>query len=277
MMKERNRKLRKTLMIICCALVLVAISVGTTLAYLTDTEAVTNVFTVGKVGITLNEAKVGADGKALTGDAAERVNTNSYHLIPGQAYDKDPMVTIDAESELAYVRMMVKVTDYGDLVNILQKEFGSYANFIGGNHQYIDAKKPVGGEYAVPYVKLEAFANIDSSWTLTAWYRDETADTAVYEYRYNSMTEKKEDEYDLTPLFKAFTLPGWMDNTDLAALGKEYELVKTDDDRRDPKYELRSSSDDIGFSIDIEAHAIQATGFDSADKAWEAFDEQMKN
>ena len=39
-MKRRNRKLRKAITMVCCALALVAISVGATLAYLTDTEAV---------------------------------------------------------------------------------------------------------------------------------------------------------------------------------------------------------------------------------------------
>ena len=71
----------KALLVVACALLLVAASVFGTMAYLTSTDKVTNTFTVGKVKITLDEAKVGTDGKALTGSGAARVQANSYKLI----------------------------------------------------------------------------------------------------------------------------------------------------------------------------------------------------
>jgi len=118
-MNRKNRKLRKALLVLCCALALVAISVGATLAYLTDTEAVTNVFTVGKVGISLDEAKTDVDGDIILDDNDNeiRINntnsgregyTNEYHLIPGQTYAKDPTVHVDADSEDSWIFVKVE-------------------------------------------------------------------------------------------------------------------------------------------------------------------------
>ena len=52
----------KALLVLACAVMLVAASVFGTLTYLTDNDAVTNTFTVGKVNITLDEALVTENG-----------------------------------------------------------------------------------------------------------------------------------------------------------------------------------------------------------------------
>ena len=94
------------------AALLVSASVMGTMAYLTSqTKTVTNTFTVGNVVITLDEAPVDADGDKTTGN---RVMENSYKLMPGHDYDKDPTVHVDAESEDAW--LFVKVVD--EIVNI---------------------------------------------------------------------------------------------------------------------------------------------------------------
>ena len=95
----------KALLVVACALLLVAASVFGTMAYLTSTDTVTNTFTVGKVNIKLDEAKVDADGKPVT--PAERVKENSYKLLPGHTYTKDPIIHVDANSEDCY--LFVKV------------------------------------------------------------------------------------------------------------------------------------------------------------------------
>ena len=123
-MKKSNRKLHKALLLTCCALALVAISVGATLAYLTDSEAVTNVFTVGKVVISLDEAKTNEAGEPLNAAgqvvelaSAERISgnrsaneqyTNTYHLIPGETYTKDPTVHVDTDSEACWLFVKVE-------------------------------------------------------------------------------------------------------------------------------------------------------------------------
>jgi hypothetical protein len=56
---------------------------------------------VGKVKITLDEAKVDVYGKPVSG--AGRVTANDYKLIPGQEYTKDPTIKVLKGSEECYV------------------------------------------------------------------------------------------------------------------------------------------------------------------------------
>lgn len=101
-MKTKSKALLMTL----CAVLLVAASVLGTMAYLTSTDKVTNTFTIGKITITLDEAQVDADGKAQTN--VPRVKENSYKLMPGHAYDKDPTVHVKKDSEDAYIFVKVE-------------------------------------------------------------------------------------------------------------------------------------------------------------------------
>ena len=101
-MKTRSKALLLTL----CAVLLVAASVLGTMAYLTSKDTVTNTFTVGKVEITLDEAPVDANGKETTG---ARVKANSYKLLPGHKYDKDPTIHVAEDSENCW--LFVEITD----------------------------------------------------------------------------------------------------------------------------------------------------------------------
>ena len=96
----------KALLLSLCAVMLVAASIFGTLAYLTDTDAVENTFTVGQVGITLDEADVNPDGTYVS-DENVRVHANEYHLMPGHEYIKDPTVHVDADSEDSWLFVQV--------------------------------------------------------------------------------------------------------------------------------------------------------------------------
>ena len=106
------KKKTKALMLVLCAVLLVTASVLGTMAYLTSQDEVVNTFTVGKVAITLDEAKVNADGIAVT--PAERVKQNAYHLLPGHGYTKDPTVHVQANSEDSFIFVKVEngIADY---------------------------------------------------------------------------------------------------------------------------------------------------------------------
>lgn len=96
---------RKALLLAFSAILLVAASVLGTYAFLTaQSQKVENTFTVGKVAITLDEAKVTAMGVV---DGSERVQANSYKLIPGHSYVKDPTVHITAGSENSWLFVRV--------------------------------------------------------------------------------------------------------------------------------------------------------------------------
>ena len=100
--------MKKKILLVGLMVVLVAaVSVGLTVAFLTSQSAVTNTFTVGDVAITLDEAKVDANGVKIEG--ANRVTENTYKLIPGHSYTKDPQIHVGATSEDCY--LFVKVED----------------------------------------------------------------------------------------------------------------------------------------------------------------------
>ncbi len=101
-MKTKTKAIALTL----CAVLLVVASVMGTMAYLTSKDTVTNTFTVGNVSITLDEAKVDKYGTVVEG--ADRVDANSYDLVPGHTYTKDPTVTVAANSEPCYVFVKVE-------------------------------------------------------------------------------------------------------------------------------------------------------------------------
>jgi len=145
----KNSKLRRILLTLACAVLLVSLSVGATLAYLTSTtQVVENTFSVGNVKITLDEAPVDEDGKATDGD---RVMANNYHLLPAHEYDKDPTVHIAEGSEDCWI--FVKVT-----------------NDISA----IETKAPYGDDGATGTIAEQMTAN---GWTLVA------GETNVYAYK----------------------------------------------------------------------------------------------
>ena len=92
----------KALLMSLCAVLLVAASVLGTMAYLTDSKDVKNTFTVGNVTITMDETDV--DDSTPN---KERDQANSYKLMPGHIYTKDPIIHVDANSEDCY--LFVKV------------------------------------------------------------------------------------------------------------------------------------------------------------------------
>ena len=96
----------KAIVIALCAVLLVAASVLATLAFLKSSDSVTNTFTVGKVKITLDEAKATEYGDVA--DATVRVKSNTYKLIPGHKYAKDPTVHLEKGNEESYIFVKVE-------------------------------------------------------------------------------------------------------------------------------------------------------------------------
>jgi len=224
-------QVKKVLAVILCVALIMSVSIMGTLAYLTDRAAVTNTFTVGNVDIDLNEAKVNPDGTLVEG--ADRVTENTYHLIPGQTYVKDPTVTIKAGSEASYIRMLVTINYKSELDAIF-----------------------------APGVKLDSIFN---EWDSTTWiYHNETEDatnnTVTYEFRYKeTIKPESTGNLALAPLFSSFTIPG-------SLTGEQLDTLLTKDTDGNIVKQL---------TITVNAHAIQAAGFDTADAAWVAFDAQM--
>ena len=107
---------RKKLLIVLCAVfalaAIIATSIFGTIAYMTSASKVSNVFTVGNVFITLDESVVTSEGVIDT-TATSRTDRNSYHLMPGKSYDKDPRITVQADTESCYLFLVTRnqITD----------------------------------------------------------------------------------------------------------------------------------------------------------------------
>ncbi len=189
-MKTRS----KVLLGVSGALLLVAGSVAGTLAYLTSTKSVVNVFTIGKVGITLDEAVVDNDGKAVDAENQRSDEGNEYHLVPGKRYDKDPTITVSDGSEEAYVRMMLTVHKASIVQEIIDND-----------------------------ASLTDYADLFDGWDETAWIyedftEDTTADTITFEFRYADTVSGMAGEQKLEPLFTELVAPGSITNDQMQEL-----------------------------------------------------------
>ena len=93
--------MKKKLTTVLAIVLVVALSVAGTYAYLTSkTATITNTFTVGKVKIDLTET---------TG--------TEYQLIPGKVHEKNPIVTVIGGSEKCY--LFVKFEENGNAAKYL--------------------------------------------------------------------------------------------------------------------------------------------------------------
>lgn len=222
------KNMKKILLTVVAAMLLVVMSVAGTLAYLTSTsQEVKNTFTVGNVSIILDEAQIIDDGTKSNHDV--RVLENSYKLQPGLTYKKDPTVTVLKGSEDCYVRAQVTVSDYSKLKDAFPVD--RYADYWVGD-----------------VFLLEMLVN--GTWDKATWIPQavtaEKTDTSVtYEFWYKEIVtseQTKDGNKVLDDLFEEIKLPDDMTNTELSYL-------------KDMK-------------INVVAHAIQAEGFDDAADAW---------
>ena len=210
--------MKKKILVACLCVALAVLTIaGTTLAYLTSQETVTNTFTVGKVEIKLDEAKANADGTLVPN--ADRVKANSYKLIPGHTYTKDPTVTVLSGSESSYIKMTVTFTKAAELDAIFA---------------------PTGADLT------SIFNGYDSTnWIYKGNTEDTTANTRTYEFWYKEAVAAPTADVALDALFDQIKAPDSLTNSDLNNL-------------KDLK-------------ITVNAYAIQADGFATAEAAWAAF------
>ena len=105
-MKKFGKKILIALGALVAVAAIVAASVMGTLAYMTSASKVSNVFTVGNVFITLDEGVVNSEG--IITDVNNRTDRNSYLLMPGKSYDKDPRITVQADTESCYLFLVTR-------------------------------------------------------------------------------------------------------------------------------------------------------------------------
>lgn len=131
--------MKKKILIMAIAASLLALTVaGTSIAYFTDTDEATNVFTVGEVNIQLTEAKVTTDANGWniiedtstterfvsTGIAYDDIRT----LWPGQSIAKDPTIE-NIGSEKAFVGAIITIKN---VQSLLATDAAREAFIVGG-------------------------------------------------------------------------------------------------------------------------------------------------
>lgn len=180
----------KALLLTLCAVLLVAASVMGTMAYLTSTDKVKNTFTVGKVAIKLDEAKADIDGSLVEG--AERVKANSYKLLPGHTYNKDPMVTVLSGSEASYIKMTVTFSKASALDAIFASTGADLTSIFNGYDS--------------------------ANWIYKGNTKDAAADTRTYEFWYKETVGAPNADVALDALFDSITVPGTITNKQLETI-----------------------------------------------------------
>lgn len=129
---------KKVILTVLCAVLLVVGSVLGTMAYLTSkTATANNTFTVGNVSITLDEALVNDDGTVVTGDDAARVTSNTYKLMPGHTYTKDPTIHVAQGSEACWLFVKVDngIANIEDSSNTIASQMAKDSNWTLVNGQ----------------------------------------------------------------------------------------------------------------------------------------------
>lgn len=250
--------MKKTFVILLCAVLVVSSAALGTIAYLTDRQGVVNEFTVGNVQIEVDESDVYEEGDNIpegsevgdpkpnpdydpndpaSGDENLRTDEgNTYPMVPASEYVKDPTMTVKAGSQESYVRMVVTLTKATALKEIFAELQTMYPN-----------------DFANGFLPEEYTGDTWNSekWPCFAMTEDTENDAFVLEFRYPETVNPSEaDDLELEPLFEKIVIPGQLNNDHLAKLE--------------------------GFTIDVQGHAIQKQGFDNADDAWAAFDAQTE-
>ena len=181
-MKTKTKALCLTL----AAVVLVAATFFGTMAYLTSTtETVNNTFTVGKVKITLDEAKV--DDSGNVNDSSTRVTQNTYKLMPGHTYVKDPTVHFKAGSEASWLFVEVKNgiadieskdTDYKNIdAQIKEKGWTALTGVTGVYYKEVLASGDADVDYPV-FANFKIDGSVDG--TTLETYAGKTVEVTAY-------------------------------------------------------------------------------------------------
>ena len=233
----------KALLLTLCAVLLIAASVLGTMAYLTSTAKVENTFTIGKVEIKLDETDV-------TNPTGPRVTANSYKLMPGTTYTKDPTVTVKAGSEESYVRMKVTFNNAAALMEMLPNA-DNLEDFTPDEIALIKKIAPI--------LYLTNYTAVDAGWlpeytmfgmekTLADpnyFVYDAANDTVTYIFYYPTTVTATTADVTLPALFDTIKVPEHVTGEQLAELNN--------------------------FQITVIAEAIQAGSFTDAADAWSHF------
>jgi predicted ribosomally synthesized peptide with SipW-like signal peptide len=231
MPKAKSKKLsNRTHLIALLAIVLVAVvAIGGTLAYMTDSETKTNIFSVGDLDITLTELNFDPD--------------DALAIVPGDTFEKDPTITLEADSNDAYVRFVVSLDTEETAKDIEERDFEKIV------YQYTAVSALVYGQNDD---LVGARVRMNTGAYLTEAQLAEATITTTY-YPVGLVYENHEilQAGESVTLFEGVLVPTWWNQTQLQLLGD--------------------------FKIIVTAEAVQADNFVDATAAFTALDGEIAN
>lgn len=231
-----------------CIALIASLSIGGTLAFLTDTEEVTNHFSVGDLDITIDEPKWDDEGTPDDdggtpddpSDDTPGTPGNGKNLVPGDTREKDP--TITAVTGDSYMRVILTIQDK-DGTPITDKE---RLNSILDTIYYANPVLDEDSSYSI--ADLSKYDTINSDFTLVKdKSSSDTNVTGIYYYNYNDILK----EGSSVELFTNIVIPTDYNQQHLKVLG-EYQIV-------------------------IYAQAIQSDNFTDSTEAFKALDTEIEN
>lgn len=219
---------KKIFAIVLCVAMLAIAVIGGTMAYFTDTDAQTNTFTAGKVGISLDEAIVAKDAAGnlvATGSRTDETQTlQSYHLFPAMKVTKDPTITVAADSEDAYIAAVVTITgDIYDLIGIPGTDLIDINQIVSG------------GLVAKPSTHVQNWNGLDLVFETDDCVIYQAADKANNTWNLYIFMKSAQVANAKVVLFDTLTIPAAWDNAEMAKVN--------------------------GMNITVTAYATQTNGF----------------
>ncbi len=168
--------MKRRILTVALSLALVALLVtGASLAYFTDADEVENTFTIGNVDIEL----------------AEPAWVQNSKLVPNTEIPKDPTVTVKANSEDCYVRLLVTISPADKTDELIPLTEDTITTVFKGYD-------------ATNWLLKKNTKNNDNTRTYEFWYKAKVASSA--------------SDQPLDALFDALVVPANLDGDEIKAL-----------------------------------------------------------
>ena len=259
---------KKSILMAAIAVMLVAVLVGGTLAYFTDTKSATNTFTMGNVSIDLKEQQKGENG-------LEPFEQNKQ-LVPGKSNDGNAVskivtVTNTSKDNAAWVWVELKIPAY--LVS------NEYPTNESKNALHWNSYGCFNVEYnAGNYWKLATSDGIvDADHNVTDPKMVAVGDGLWNDYKYVGKVTENGTEYVVIRTTMAKTLSAG--KTSLPCLAQVYMDWRVTTSADGSMYNLpdgRTISTQLPWNVIVTAYAIQADGFNTVDEAVAAYNNNGK-
>lgn len=196
------KNVRKILILIMCAVLLVCATVIGTFAYLQAmTPVVKNTFVAGQIGLDLWEYEINPLTGKMPEGAVKCKGVSDIKMIPGRFIEKKPTVTVEANSEACYLRTFVIIRWLPHADPVFEQT--SYAGWIKFTSDW-DARLVFDGSFAI---------------------RQEHVGYAVFELKYKHLVPASNQPQDIL-VFSGIQVPGDLSNRQVAALdGVHVEVI----------------------------------------------------